>query len=87
MIDALAQALFGPLGGIFAGIGAILAAWFFGRYKGGSDARAKRAAKDAKEYRDERQKIDTEISGIGGTDSERIERLRDIARGRGQSPD
>ena len=64
-------------------LGALGLAWAKGR----SDARSQREAKDAKDYRDERQKIDDEISGIGGTDAERISRLRDIANRRGGSKD
>ena len=55
--------------------------------KGRSDARKTRSAQDNEDYRNERQKIDSEVSGIGGTDADRIRVLNDIAGRRGQSKD
>ena len=52
--------------------------------KGRSDARKARAAADDREYRNERKKIDAEISGIGASDAERIDRLQSIAKRRGE---
>jgi hypothetical protein len=63
-------------------IGAFLGALLVAYGRGRSDANTARQARDAKDYRNERQKIDAEISGIGSTDSERIDRLRDIERKR-----
>ena len=64
------------VGAIIAAIGA---AWFFGRRSQRKDT----AAKGAKEYADERKKIDSEVSGIGASDSERVAQLREIAKRRG----
>jgi hypothetical protein len=73
--------------GIIEAIGAILAAmgaaWFFGR----RSQRKETAAKGARDYARERKKIDAEISGIGSTDAERIERLQSIAKRRGAGKD
>ena len=55
--------------------------------KGRSDARKTRAAADDREYRNERQKIDAEISGIGGNDADNIKRLQSIAKRRGTGSD
>jgi hypothetical protein len=55
--------------------------------KGRSDARKTRAADDDREYRDERQKVDAEISGIGGNDADNIKRLQSIAKRRGTGSD
>ena len=55
--------------------------------KGRSDARKTRAAADDREYRDERKKIDAEISGIGGNDAYNIKRLQSIAKRRGAGAD
>ena len=55
--------------------------------KGRSDARKTRAAADDREYRDERQKIDAEISGIGASDADNIKRLQSIANRRGTGSD
>ena len=87
MIDSIIGALVGPIGGIVAGIGAIIAALFLGRYTGGRDAKAKRRADDAESYIKERSKIDDEVSGIGGSDSDTVKRLRGIANRRGTSKD
>ena len=82
MIESIIAALIGPVGGILASIGAIIAALFLGRYTGGRDARAKRDAQDGKDYIRERSKIDDEVSGIGGSDSDTVKRLRAIERKR-----
>ena len=55
--------------------------------KGRSDQRKTREKRDAQDYIKERQKIDNEVSGIGGTDADRIRVLQDIAGRRGQSKD
>lgn len=65
----------GLIEAIGAALAAIAAAFWFGRRSQRKDA----DAKQAKEYRDERKKIDDEISGIGGSDADRISKLRDIA--------
>ena len=55
--------------------------------KGRADQRKTREKRDAQDYIKERQKIDSEVSGIGGTDADRIRVLNDIAGRRGQSKD
>jgi len=60
-------------------IGAFLGALLVAYGRGRSDANTARQARDAKDYRNERQNIDDEISGIGSTDRERIDRLRNIS--------
>lgn len=47
--------------------------------KGRADQRKTREKRDAQDYIDERKKIDSEVSGIGGTDADRIRVLNDIA--------
>jgi hypothetical protein len=74
-------------GRLLTGISAFLGMLGLSYLKGRSAANSERLASDAKEYRDERQQIDEEISGIGGTDVDRVAKLRDIARGRGQGSD
>ena len=70
--------------GILETIGAVLAAigaaWFMGRRSQRKDT----AAKGARDYANERKKIDAEISGIGASDAERIDRLQSIAKRRGE---
>jgi hypothetical protein len=83
MIDAL----LGPLGGILAGVVSVVAALVLGRWQGAARAKADRAAKDAKDYRNERQEIDRTDIGVGATDRQRIERLRGIADRRGAGKD
>ena len=87
MLEALIQAIWGPLGGIIAGVGAVVVALVLGRWQGGRDATAKRDAQDGKDYIKERGKIDDEISGIGGSDSDTVKRLRGIANRRGAGKD
>ena len=87
MIESIIGALIGPIGGILAGLGALIAALALGRYTGGRDARAKRRADDAESYIKERGKIDDEVSGIGGNDADNIKRLRGIANRRGTGKD
>ena len=50
--------------------------------KGRSDASRTRQARDDRAHIKERSKIDDEISGIGSTDQQRIDRLRAIERSR-----
>jgi hypothetical protein len=81
-MSAVIDALLGPIGGLVAGIAAILGALILGRWQGASGERERRSGQDARDYRDERQKIDTQDLGIGASDSERVDRLRDIAKRR-----
>jgi hypothetical protein len=71
------------LAGISAFLGMLGLAWLRGR----SAARSERDRKDAKDYVNERKKIDAEIGSIGGTDSERVSQLQSIAKRRGASKD
>ena len=70
-----------------SGLGALLAVVGGIYLKGRSDARKSAQLKQQREYINERKKIDAEISGIGGTDAERIDRLQSIAKRRGASTD
>jgi len=75
---------------ITAIVGFVGVAWialFRAKRQGAADATAKRAAQDAKDYADERKKIDAEISAVGSTDADRIAVLRGIAKRRGASTD
>lgn len=65
--------------GLIEAIGAVLAAIAAAFWFGRRSQRKDTDAKQAREYRDERKKIDDEISGIGGSDADRISKLRDIA--------
>ena len=67
---------------ILSAITAILAVLGAVYGKGRSDANRTRQARDDKAHIKERSKIDDEISGIGSTDRERIDRLRAIERSR-----
>jgi hypothetical protein len=78
-MSAVIDALLGPIGGLVAGIAAILGALILGRWQGAAGERERRSGQDARDYRDERQKIDAQDLGIGASDSELAKRLRDIA--------
>ena len=83
MIADLIAALVGPLGGLLAGIVAVLGAFLWGQRKGTTGERERRAGQDARDYRDTRKEIDNADLGHGATDSDRINRLREIAGRRG----
>jgi len=68
-----------------AALTAILALLGAAYGKGRSAARSERDMQDARDYQNERQKIDDEISGIGGNDADNIKRLQSIAKRRGSS--
>jgi hypothetical protein len=53
--------------------------------KGRKDANLATSKKNLEDYADERKRIDTEISSVGATDSERVRLLQDIAKRRGGS--
>ena len=82
-MTGLIDALLGPIGGLLAGVVAVVGALILGRWQGASSAREKRAGQDARDYQNERREIDSEDLGIGASDSERVDRLRDIAKRRG----
>lgn len=89
MLDFIAQAIANLTGlssaGVLAALGAaILAAVGFSYVKGRGDGKASGAAADAAAYRETRKEIDNADLGIGATDRQRIERLRDIADRRGK---
>lgn len=71
------------IGRTLAKIGAaVLLILSFGAYRhrqGVNDAKAKRAAEDAKADQQAHERINHADTGIGATDGERIERLRDFA--------
>jgi len=67
------------LAGISAFLGMLGLAWLRGR----SAARSERDRKDAKDYVNERKRIDAEVSSVGSTDAERISVLQGIAKRRG----
>ena len=74
-------------GRALTGVLALLAALGFAWARGRSDANSTRQARDAKDYSEERGQIDDEISGIGGTDADRIRMLDGIAGRRGARKD
>ena len=82
MLDLL-NIITGPLGGLLAGIVAVAGAVLLGRRQGARGERERRAGQDAQDYRDTRKEIDNADLGHGATDSERIDRLREIAGRRG----
>ena len=82
MLDLL-NIITGPLGGLLAGIVAVLGAVLLGRRQGRQNEAQRRAGQDAREYRETRKEIDNADLGNGATDSERIDRLREIAGRRG----
>ena len=59
----------------------VAGAWLYG--KGITDANRRHTERAERDYRKTRQEIDSLDLGHGATDSERIERLRDIAERRG----
>jgi hypothetical protein len=69
-------------GRALAGISVFLGMLGLSYLKGRSAANSERLARDAKEYMDERKRIDREISGVGSTDAERIRLLQGIAKRR-----
>ena len=83
MLETLIQAIWGPLGGVAAGVGAVVVALVLGRWQGGRDATAKRDAQDGKDYIKERRRQDEIDVGHGASDAERIKRLHEIANRRG----
>jgi hypothetical protein len=68
---------------ISALLGMLGLAWLKGR----SQANSAHAAQQAKDYKNERKRIDDEISGIGGNDADNIKRLQSIAKRRGAGAD
>jgi len=71
--------ILGPLGAIIGGVALAVLAWITGRQQGKRNERDKRAATDAKAYRDKRKEIDNADLGHGATDAGRIKRLQSIA--------
>jgi hypothetical protein len=80
MIEALAQALFGPLGGIIAGIGAVIGALVLGRWQGGKIATDKMVKKDNANADKIRDKADRARLADDLSDIDAIERLRKRGR-------
>lgn len=88
MIDAVLGLLGfegpGALLAMFVGAAAVVfGAWWRGRQSGVTKER-ERAETD---YRDTRREIDDADLGLGATDSQRVDRLREIADRRGASKD
>jgi hypothetical protein len=72
---------------IGAALAGLLALWAYGARKkreGASAARSEAAAKAAKETIEAHERINNADTGIGATDSERIDRLRDFAKRHGK---
>lgn len=67
------------LGGIGAAVVAVWAAWQRGRATG----KREEAHRKVSDYLKERKRIDEVDLGVGATDGDRVERLRDIAKRRG----
>ena len=87
MLADITGALWGPLGGVLGGLGALIAALAYGRWQGGKQAQAKRDAQDGKDYIAERRRQDEMDVGHGATDAKRIKWLRDIADRNGAGKD
>lgn len=74
MLDSVLQTLWGPLGGILAGVGAFIAALLFGRSQrrtGAADQRAKDATETQKRVEAGRNAV---RDGRGDTPDERLRR-------------
>lgn len=76
-MTALLDIILGPIGAALGGILAALVAFVAGR----SNGRQKAKNEALQGYQKERKKIDETDLGIGASDGERIDRLRDIAAG------
>ena len=73
MIESIIGALIGPIGGILAGLGALIAALALGRYTGGRDARARRDAEDMTDaYDRERTRNEIERNSATGDARDRL---------------
>ena len=83
MIEALAQVLFGQMGGIIAGVGAVVAALVLGRWQGASKAKQDAIRKDranADKIRDkaDRARLADDAGNVDAVDRlQRRGRLRD----------
>ena len=86
-MSAILEFVTSQIGQWLAGVMALLAVVGGAWIKGRQSAKRDRAAKDAKDYRDERKDIDDEVSGIGGADADRVKQLHDIADRRGGGKD
>ena len=71
MLEALAQALFGPLGGILAGIGAVIGALVLGRWQGATKAKDKQNADELKAL-DKGRKAVRDGRASGDTPDQRV---------------
>ena len=78
MLADIISALWGPLGGVLGGLGALVVALVLGRWQGGKQAQAKRDAQDGKDYIAERRRQDGKDVGLGATDDERLRMLKRI---------
>ena len=70
---------------ILALIAAVVGALFLGRWQGKRGERDRQEAQHARDYRDTRKEIDNADLGLGASDADRIDRLREIARRRGSN--
>ena len=73
MLGDLISALWGPLGGILGGLGAVVAALVLGRRQGSRDANAKRDADDMKDaYQREVTRNEIERDSANGDARKRL---------------
>lgn len=73
MLGAAVDLVFGPMGAILGVAVAAIAAFLAGKSRADLEA--------GRDYAERRRELDETDLGVGASDSERIERLRDIARG------
>ena len=78
MLETIIGTITGPIGWALGAIVAVVGAWLVGKRKGTTGERERRAGQDAKDYRDERGKIDETDLGHGASDGERIARLHEV---------
>ena len=87
MLADIIGALWGPLGGVLGGLGALVVALVLGRWQGSRGAQAKRDAQDGKDYIAERRRQDEMDVGHGATDDERLRMLKRIRDRNGAGKD
>lgn len=87
MIGFIVDHLLGPFWPYLAGAAALAVAWLTGRAGGASKQKAKQAKAKAKAEAQAHERMNNADLGIGATDGERIDRLRDFAakHGNGQA--
>jgi hypothetical protein len=70
---------------ILLGVGALVGGILAASWRGASRERQRQERRHARDYQDKRREIDNADLGIGASDDQRIERLREIAQRRGSA--